>query len=727
MNKRTRKAAGTTLLAATASTALLAFTAGCGKAHASEVLAASAQTPTVKAAVPVSAVHAAVPAPANVPKWPATSVIYTLYPEIFSPQGNFAGVTAQLPRLKSLGITDVWVMPVTPIGHTIPGHVAFDSPYCVHDYYGVNPSYGTPADLHALITKAHALGMRVLLDEVLNHTSWDNPLITQHPEFYVHSDNNPNNPASIKQAFNYSDVAQLNYANPGLRAYMTTMLQSWITQYKVDGFRFDSANNPDGPGRLIPADFWQGLGNALRQTKPNVLLLEEGETPDLALKPFALDYAWRMYDPAGHGALKTVADGGDASQIQTAWESQVRDFPAGMTHMSVQDDWDTPRDVNAFGGPAGAMAVAVFNFTNTGVPLVYNGMEIGNAAGTTNPHAPINWQGGDPRFPGFYRQLIALRLHNPAFTSGAMAWLPNSAPAQLLTYARAGGGSEFLMEINLTSTPVRGKITTALGSGWTQVPLAGAQTGAQPALLPQVSLPPKSFALYRRPFSGKLPVLSPLQSQSQSGADQDNAGSPVYAKGYHTGDNGGSGFTPFRIVSAETAGTFVFTATESEGNKGTPAPSTIDAAGKSFGLFAQSPDASITITRGFSKPLTAPGSTFSIDFVSGLNEAGTFGVALTTADGTTGSFVFHGGGAGVLFNGAATGIGFVPGASHLVYTLTSPTTYSLKVTGADAFTGTGTFKGPITGVQIQQTDSGSTKPDHNAYFNNLSLGQSGTP
>ena len=164
----------------------------------------------------------------------------------------------------------------------------------------------------------------------------------------------------------------------------------------------------------------------------------------------------------------------------------------------------------------------------------------------------------------------------------------------------------------------------------------------------------------------------------------------------------------------------MFTATEAEGNQGTPAPSTIDTQGKSFGLFAQTPDASITITRGFAKPLSAPGSTFSIDFVSGLNDAGTSGVALTTASGTTGSFVYQAG-KGVLFNGAATGVGFVPGASHLVYTLTSPTTYSLTVTGAEAFTGKGTFQGPITGVQIQQTNSGSTKPDHNAYFNNLSV------
>ena len=657
------------------------------------------------------------------PAWPASSVIYTLYPEIFSPQGNFAGVTAQIPRLKALGVTDVWIMPVTPVGRPINGHPSVDSPYDVHDYYGIDPRYGTAADLHTLIGTAHKLGMRVLLDEVLNHTSWDNALITQHPEFYVHSDGDKHNPATIQMAFSYSDVAQLDYANPDLRAYMTKMLRFWITQYGVDGFRFDSANNPDGPGRKIPADFWQQLGRDLRQTKPDVLMLEEGEAPDLARKPFALDYAWRMYDPGGTGALKTAADG-DASAVQPAWESQVSDFPAGMQHMAVQDDWDTPRDVNAFGGPAGAMAVAVFNFTTTGIPLLYNGMEVGNSAGARNPHAAIQWAAGDPRFTPFYESLIALRRSNPAFTTGSMTWLPNTAPKQLLTYTRTGG-SEFLVIINPTGTAAQGKISAAVGSGWKAVQIGGMQTPAPSAGLPSVSLPPRGFAVYRRPFSAadraaELSSISALSASAQT-APGDDAGRAAYTNGYKAGDNGGSGFGPFAVKTTGTAGTFVFSAAEAEGNQGNPPPASIDTQGKSFGLFAQSPDAAITITRGFQRPLTQKGDSFALDFVSGFNDAGAVGVALTTAGGPVGSFEFHSKGVGVQFNGRPTPLGFVRGASHLVYTLTSPTTYSLTVTGADAFTGTGTFTGPITGFQVQQTNSGSAKPDHNAYFNNLSV------
>ena len=169
-----------------------------------------------------------------------------------------------------------------------------------------------------------------------------------------------------------------------------------------------------------------------------------------------------------------------------------------MQHLSVQDDWDTPRDVNSFGGPAGAMAVAVFNFTNTGIPLLYNGMEVGNAAGDTNPHTPIYWAGGNPRFTRFYRNLIALRHGNAAFTQGTITWVPNSVPKQVLTYTRTGGGSQFLVEINLSSLPAQGTLRTPQRSGWAEVPLAGLTGTRAHSAVPQIFLQPREFAIFRR-------------------------------------------------------------------------------------------------------------------------------------------------------------------------------------------------------------------------------------
>ena len=429
--------------------------------------------------------------------WPSGSVVYCVYPTIFSPERNFAGVTAQLGRLKTLGVTVVWLMPVTPFGHPINGHPAFDSPYAVQDYFGLNPAYGSEADLRALVSTAHRLGLKVILDEVLNHTSWDNPLLTQHPEFYGHSDGNPKNSASIQQAFTYGDVAQLNYAEPGVRTYMSEMLRFWLSRYDIDGFRFDSASDPEGPGRKIPADFWLDLGRQLRLTKPNVLLLGECETPDLALKPFSLDYGWRLF-----GALKDAANGGDASRVEAVWHGQNDEFTLSMQHLSLQDDWDMPRDVSTFSGAAGAMAAAVFNFTCTGTPLLYNGMEIGNAAGNVNPHGPINWKGGDPRFPSFYKQLLSLRRNHAALQSGTMTWLPNSAPSQLLTYTRTAGREEFLVAINLSSAAVHSTLKAPIGTNWTEVLFPG---GAAHAALPQISLQSQDFAIFQRISRPKLP------------------------------------------------------------------------------------------------------------------------------------------------------------------------------------------------------------------------------
>ncbi len=425
--------------------------------------------------------------------WSPDAVIYTIYPAIFSPSHNFQGVTAQLPRLHRLGANVIWLMPITPIGKPINGHPAIGSPYCVHDYYKVNPDFGTESALRTLITDAHRLGIKVILDEVLNHTSWDNPLITTHPDFYCHSDSNINNPATIKMAFNYSDVAQLNYANPQLRKYVIAMLSYWVSKFDVDGFRFDCVDNPDGPNRMIPADFWSQVDPGLAPLHKPLLMIGECDTPDLALKPFTLEYGWRMY-----GALKDASNGGDASQVKTEWDYEERTYPRPMKHMYIQDDWDDTRDVNTFGGPTGAEAAAIFNFTCTGIPLIYNGMEIGNKEEAVNPHGPINWAAGDPSFATFYQSLSTLRRNTKAINSGTMTWIPNSAPKQLLSYIRQSGNSVYLVVINLSSAPVNATVSLPLNKDWKEVQISGRLNAHGHSKPSELSLQPKDFAVFRQ-------------------------------------------------------------------------------------------------------------------------------------------------------------------------------------------------------------------------------------
>src|ERR1700720_23485 len=116
--------------------------------------------------------------------WVRDGVIYEIYPRAFSLEGNFNGITAQLDRLKDLGVTILWLMPFHPIGQE-KKKGSIGSPYAVRDYYGINPDYGAKDDLKRLISEAHKRRMKVIIDIVANHTSWDSVMM-KWPEFYKH-------------------------------------------------------------------------------------------------------------------------------------------------------------------------------------------------------------------------------------------------------------------------------------------------------------------------------------------------------------------------------------------------------------------------------------------------------------------------------------------------------------------------------------------------------------
>ena len=107
--------------------------------------------------------------------WSRNSVIYEVNIRQFSNEGNFKGVEKELPRLKELGIDIVWLMPVNPIG--IKNHKGkLGSYYSVRDYSAINPDYGTMDDFKHLVGEVHKLGMKIIIDWVPNHSSWDNEL-----------------------------------------------------------------------------------------------------------------------------------------------------------------------------------------------------------------------------------------------------------------------------------------------------------------------------------------------------------------------------------------------------------------------------------------------------------------------------------------------------------------------------------------------------------------------
>ena len=158
--------------------------------------------------------------------------------------------------------------------------------YAISDYTAVNPDMGTLQDFQALDKTAHDNGMYVILDWVANHTSWDHPWISAHPEWYSQ---NANGQIIIPPGTNWNDVADLNFNQAAMRAEQIADMKYWILEANVDGFRCDYA---DG----VPFDFWSEAITALKSlNKRDVLMLAEGTRSDHYQAGFDLTYSWNYY------------------------------------------------------------------------------------------------------------------------------------------------------------------------------------------------------------------------------------------------------------------------------------------------------------------------------------------------------------------------------------------------------------------------------------------------
>ena len=434
------------------------------------------------------AAEAAAPIPAarQSPDWLRDGVIYEVFPRAFSADGNFKGIIPQLDRLKDLGVNVLWLMPIHPVGK-LKAKGTLGSPYAVRDYDAINPEYGTGEDLKQLIAAAHKRGMKVFIDIVANHTSWDSNLISQHPDWYTHDAAGkivPPNP-------DWVDVADLDYSNPALRQYMSGMLVRWLRDYGLDGFRCDYASG-------VPTDFWESVRPELDRVRPGLAFLAEADDPALLRSAFDVDYAWDFY----HAMSDALAGRAPASSVRAVWERAEASYPRGALRLRFSDNHDQLRATAQSGLPA-ALAASAVMFTLDGVPLLYNGMEVGDTTESAAPalfeRAPILWEMAErrPKVAPYYRALAALRRAHPAFTRGAVRWLRNSDEQRVLSYERAGAGETLVVVVNLSSLGYAGVVEAAAGE-YRDITPDWQSTGKRAATLPAVFLAPWEFRVFRR-------------------------------------------------------------------------------------------------------------------------------------------------------------------------------------------------------------------------------------
>lgn len=366
--------------------------------------------------------------------WVARSALYEVNVRDFSPAGNLRGVTAGLDRIRASGADVVWLMPIFPVG-VLNAKGPLGSPYAVRDFDAINPAFGTAADLKALVRAAHARRLKVILDWVPDHTSWDNVWIKAHPEYYVHGDSGqPVVPRDLQgRPTDWTDVAQLDYRNAGLRAAMIASLHRWLVDFDLDGYRMDVAH-------FIPLDFWAECNTALRAAvhRPIMMLAEAGGL-DMHRAGFDLTYGWD-----GYARLKAVWKGGPVDSFVRGVLADRQAMPPGGMRMRFTTNhdetaWDNP-PVTLFGGSAGARAAFVAMALMPGRPLLYDGQEVESPQKLgLFERETIAWdQPHAAEARAFYARVIGLARRDPAFVRGEMSAVETSAPADVIAYRRGG-------------------------------------------------------------------------------------------------------------------------------------------------------------------------------------------------------------------------------------------------------------------------------------------------
>ena len=358
-------------------------------------------------------------------------VIYQMNVGAFTQEGTFQAAMKQLDRLDTLGIDIIWLMPIYPRGATM------NSPYAVMDYKAVNPNYGTVDDLKAFVARAHELGIKVWLDWVPNHVAQENSWVETHPDYFAKDAK-----GQMIHPHGWNDVLELNYQNQGLVNEMNTALKFWIETCNIDGYRCDYVSSP-----TIPVAYWQDIIAQLKSLVPGkkIEMMSETDITDrfnqrIDSCGFDYDYAWSF-----QGAMARLCRRGfNADSLKQICQrfldksSKVKNRRMVYLTNHDQNYNDGGNTLRKFYGEH-RYGLTVLEFTFYGMPLIYNGQEIGDPD-TLNyfTDAKVKWNRVDRKMLNTVRTLISLHHQQHALAESAPVEFLSTSDNNVLAWRRGG-------------------------------------------------------------------------------------------------------------------------------------------------------------------------------------------------------------------------------------------------------------------------------------------------
>ncbi|OKP70622.1 alpha-glycosidase [Paenibacillus sp. P3E] len=400
------------------------------------------------------------PEAVKIPSWSQDAVVYQIYPSSYN-GGNLKGILDKIPYLQQLGITAMYMTPI------------FESPsehkYNTSDYYKVDPTFGTTADLRAVVDQAHHHGIRVLLDAVFNHagdTFFAFRDVLEHGEssrykdwFLIHSYPVVQTPSPNYETFGKAEahMPKLNMDNPEVADYMMEVAKHWVREAGIDGWRLDVANE-------VSPKFWTRFRRELKAEFPELLLIGEimhgsgpwlrGDQFDGGMNYVLRDAVLEFFAEQSTGPVRFME--------QVIHQEAFCNDQANAAMFQLLGSHDTLRFLTACkqGGRGWnheetamyRMRLAVFfQMTYIGMPMIYYGDEVG-MEGATDPHCrrPMVWreQEQNSTLHAWYTRLIGLRKKYEVLRKGSFRPWFTDETRNVLGYVRSSGQEKIGLVIN---------------------------------------------------------------------------------------------------------------------------------------------------------------------------------------------------------------------------------------------------------------------------------------
>ena len=391
----------------------------------------------------------------RVPAWSHGCIYYQIFPERFAKSGkvqgafdawdaaptrenylggNLRGIIDRLPYLNDLGIECIYLNPIF-LGD-------FNHKYATTDYFKIDPLFGTEPDLNELVEKAHALGIRVILDGVFNHVGIHFAPFMDFMEkgeksayrdwFYPKQYPVRIDPTCYECVGDYPYMPRLNGANGEVRNYVQKVLLYWLEHARIDGWRFDVADELDRHAVTI----WR---EAVKWAYPDALMLAEtwGDASRL-LGPDRFDSAMNyLFRDA---AIDFFAKGTiSADQFKDRLDSMLMRYPEeiNLSMYNLLGSHDTARFLTEAKGEAWRLRLAIaFQMLFPGAPAIYYGDELG-MTGENDPgcRGGMAWDTPDEALHAWQKNLITLRKKHQCLRTGTYCVL--AAKDNLFAFQRA--------------------------------------------------------------------------------------------------------------------------------------------------------------------------------------------------------------------------------------------------------------------------------------------------